>query len=139
MDHYIYWLIAGFIFVIAELVTGTFYLLVLGVAAFAATIAAYFSLGIWPQAAIAGVVAVAGVVVINRYRGKLSAKDSQSLEHGQMVVFDSWISETEGIARVKYRGALWDAAIVGERNKDGMFYVCGAEGSTLKISSTKPS
>jgi len=35
MDHYLTWLIAGFLLVIVELLSGTFYLLVLGIAAMA--------------------------------------------------------------------------------------------------------
>ena len=141
MEPYILWLVVGIVLVIVELVTTTFYLLVLGAAAFAATLVAYFGLGAWPQAAIAAAVAVAGVAVVYRYRSKLSIKEgTNSLEYGQMVALDSWVNEPEGMARVKYRGAVWDAAVVGERIKDATtFYVCGTEGSTLKISSTKPS
>ena len=36
MENYHYWLMAGFVLVITELVTGTFYLLVIGIAAFVA-------------------------------------------------------------------------------------------------------
>ena len=56
IDSFLVWLIAGFALVIVELVTGTFYLLVLGVAAFAGAGLAYAGavfawhqdLGYWP-------------------------------------------------------------------------------------------
>jgi membrane protein implicated in regulation of membrane protease activity len=41
MDLWLLWLIAGFVLVIAELLTGTFYLLVIGAGAFAASLAAW--------------------------------------------------------------------------------------------------
>ena len=49
METHLIWLAAGFILVIAELLTGTFYLVVLGIAAFAGALATWFGLGHWPQ------------------------------------------------------------------------------------------
>ena len=47
METYLVWLAAGFVLVIAELVTGTFFLLVLGIAAFAGSATAWFGLEFW--------------------------------------------------------------------------------------------
>ena len=44
-DNFLVWLIAGFLLVIVELVTGTFYMLVLGLACFAAAGLAYSGSG----------------------------------------------------------------------------------------------
>lgn len=138
MENYHYWLIAGFVLVITELVTGTFYLLVIGIAAFVAAIAAYLGAGFWVQAIIASVVAVAGVVLVSKR--KLGAPDtsgtSGSLDIGQSVTFESWTSETDGLARVNYRGSTWDAVVTGERGSGDkpVYFIYGMEGSTLRVS-----
>ena len=138
MENYHYWLIAGFVLVITELVTGTFYLLVIGVAAFVAAGAAYLGAGLWVQAIIASVVSVAGVVLVSQR--KLGAPDtsgaSGSLDIGQSVTFESWTSETDGLARVNYRGSTWDAVVTGERGSGDkpVYFICGMEGNTLRVS-----
>jgi membrane protein implicated in regulation of membrane protease activity len=49
MASYVLWAIAGFVLVIAELLTGTFYLLVFGVAALAGALVAYLGGAFWLQ------------------------------------------------------------------------------------------
>lgn len=68
METYLIWLVAGFVLVIAELVTGTFFLLVLGIAAFAGSAMAWFGLGFWLEALCAATVAVAGVFWVRQDR-----------------------------------------------------------------------
>ena len=60
METYLVWLAAGFVLVIAELVTGTFFLLILGIAAFAGSATAWFGFGFWLEAMCAAAVAVSG-------------------------------------------------------------------------------
>ena len=113
MAAYLMWAIAGFVLIIAELLTGTFYLLVIGVAALAAAIVAYFSGDIWVQVMISAAMSVMGVYAVNRWRAN-HAKDSQGssdLNIGHSVVIESWVDEAAGRARVKYRGSTWDAKV----------------------------
>ena len=58
MATYLLWAIAGFVLVMAELLTGTFYLLVLGIAALAAAAIAYVGGDFWVQAMVAAAVAL---------------------------------------------------------------------------------
>src|ERR1019366_6038699 len=67
METYLVWLAAGFVLVIAELVTGTFFLLVLGSAAFAGSATAWFGLGFWGGALWAAAGGVAGGVWWQRH------------------------------------------------------------------------
>ena len=60
MEHYLVWLLAGFGLVIIELLTGTFYLLMLGVAAFGGAIVAYAGRGFELQIIVAAILAAAG-------------------------------------------------------------------------------
>ena len=50
MDHALAWAVIGLVLVIAELLTGTFYLVMLGVAAFGAAGAAYLGVEETPNA-----------------------------------------------------------------------------------------
>ena len=96
MDHYLVWLMAGFALVIAELVTTTFYLLVLGIAAFAGAGVAYAGGGFAGQAIIAALVAVAGVFWVNQYRKRAVPKRMRGIDVGQPACFDSWINKGSG-------------------------------------------
>ncbi|HLQ02603.1 MAG TPA: NfeD family protein [Burkholderiales bacterium] len=140
MDISLAWLIAGFILIIAELVSGTFYLLVLGIAALVASGVGYASGAFVWQAVAAAVVAVAGVVGVHRYRQTITPGRMRGLDVGQPAAFESWINKGTGHARVRYRDALWDAQISGEASCEPgeILYVTAVDGSTLKVSKTRP-
>ena len=53
MEPWLIWVVAGFALIIAELLSGTFYLLVIGVAAFAGALMAYLGSGIFVQGVVA--------------------------------------------------------------------------------------
>lgn len=140
MDAYLLWVIVGIALIIVEMLTGTLYLLVLGIAALAAAAAAWFGQSFWVQAVISAAVAVAGVILLNRYRGKSVAGARTGLDVGQSVTLESWINEADGLARVKYRNAQWEAEVFGERVPGGkVFYIHAVQGNTLRVSAAKPS
>jgi len=72
------------------------------------------------------------------------AKDagrSNLLDRGQAVVLEGWANENAGIARVRYRGASWDAKVAGAaaRPETGStLYIEGQEGSTLIVATSRP-
>ena len=140
MDISLAWLIAGFTLIIVELVTGTFYLLVLGIAALVAAGIGYASGAFVWQAVGAAVVAVAGVVWVHRYRRTITPARMQGLDFGQPAAFDSWVNQGAGHARVKYRDTLWDAQIAGEASgeRGEILYIASVDGNTLKVSKTRP-
>ncbi len=140
MDVYLWWVIVGIALIIVEMLTGTFYLLVLGVAALAAAVAAWFGQSFWVQAVVTAAVAVGGVILINRYRGQSVPGARAALDVGQSVTLESWISEPDGRARVSYRNAQWEAEVFGERVPGGkVFYIHAVQGNTLRVSAVKPS
>jgi membrane protein implicated in regulation of membrane protease activity len=140
METYLVWLAAGFVLVIAELVTGTFFLLVLGIAAFAGSAAAWFGFGFWLEALCAAAVAVAGVFWVQQRRKTMPQPDMASLDVGQAVTLDAWVNREQGAARVKYRNTLWDAEVEGERDLDHgqVLFIHAVQGNTLKVATTKP-
>jgi len=140
MDISLAWLIAGFILIIVELVTGTFYLLVLGLAALVGAGVGYASGALVWQAIGAAIVAVAGVIWVNQYKKKMAPKRMRGLDVGQPAAFDSWVNRSAGHARVKYRDALWDAQVAGDASGEPgeILYITSVDGSTLKVSKTRP-
>lgn len=140
MADYLLWAAAGLILVIAELVTGTFYLLVLGIAALVGAAVAFFGLGFWIQAISASLIAVAGVVWIHQRRKLMTPAAMPSPDLGQPVAWESWVNESDHLARVRYRGASWDARVVGECAGDPgeMLYISAAHGNTLEVTKTRP-
>ena len=134
MQPYVYWIVTAIVLVIVELLTGTFYLLVLGVAAAGGAICAYSGLSFWVQVGVSSAIAVIGVVLVNRYRAGERAKGpANAIDVGHRVTLDSWVNEAEGLARVRYRGTVWDAKVIGERRAGSGFYIRGTNGSTLQI------
>ena len=141
MDTYLWWAVAGIALIVIELVTGTFYLLVIGVASLAAAVSSHLGHPFATQAVIAAIVAVIGVLMVTRYRASQSAAPaSPSLDLGQSVVLDSWVSENDRLARVRYRNALWDAKVIdaGPVDAGRVLYIQRVDGNTLYVSATRP-
>jgi len=140
-NHYIWWAVAGIGLIIVEMMSGTLILLVLGLAAFGGAAAAWFGLSFALQAVIAVALAAVGMIVASSLKKNKVAgdKSNDSLDIGHTVILDSWVSEADGVAKVRYRNATWDAKVVGAHTPGGtVFYICAMNGSTLHISSNKP-
>lgn len=143
MESWLAWLVLGFVLVIIELVSGTFYLLVLGVGAFAAALTAHLGGNVLVQGVIGSVVALGGAFAVHhwhaRHRGKESSADF--LDRGQPTVLESWTDEATRLVRVKYRGSSWDARIVGAPARPApgaVLYIEGQEGNTLLVGAVPP-
>ena len=108
----IWWLLAGGM-VVAELITGTFYLLMVALGLAAAALVAHAHLPLTGQIVTAAVVGGGAVVAWHfakrRRPGDPSARADRSvnLDVGETIVIDSW--NADGTTTVKYRGATWTA------------------------------
>src|SRR5687767_12037265 len=142
METWLLWVVVGFVLVIAELLTGTFYLLVIGVGFFAAAVCAWLGANLFVQAVAGSAVAILGAWLVHHWHEGQRAKDagrSNLLDRGQPVVLEGWTNESAGIARVRYRGASWDARVNGARPETGAtLYIEGQEGSTLVVAAAPP-
>ena len=139
MDAYLAWAITGIALIIVEMLTGTFYLLVLGIAALGAAAAAWLGYSFWVQAVMIAAITTAGVILVRRFRSSSGPAAGNSLDIGQSVLLESWVSEADGLARVNYRNAQWEARVSGERVTGGkVFYIHGVEGNTLLVSASRP-
>jgi membrane protein implicated in regulation of membrane protease activity len=106
----IWWLIAGGA-VVLELLSGTVYLLLLGVGFAAAAIAAHAGGSLVVQLVVAAVVGVGAVAAwYLRQRAQpaeppTGANRNVNLDIGETVQVDAW--NADGTATVRYRGAQW--------------------------------
>ena len=108
MQAYVWWWILAAVLVGVELTSGTFYLLVYGIAAAVAGVAAWLGAGFVVQLLTAGVIAVLGTLALRHWKRSTTHPEAtvQDMDIGQVVQVESW-QDSHG--QVKYRGALWDA------------------------------
>jgi membrane protein implicated in regulation of membrane protease activity len=135
MDASLAWAIGGLVLVIAELLTGTFYLLMLALAAFGAAGAAWLGQDFGIQALVAVAVAAIGCYGVHLYRARNQAGQMAPIDAGMPASFEGWIDPGARLARVRYRGASWDAQVQGAESMEpgAMVYVLSADGNTLKV------
>jgi membrane protein implicated in regulation of membrane protease activity len=145
MELWLIWIVAGFVLVIAELVTGTFYLLVVGLGAFAGALVAWLGVNTLVQAVSGSVVAIVGALMVHHWHTAHHKTDegrANFLDRGQPVILEGWVDENGRIARVKYRGAWWDARLSRAEDKPlpgTTLYIEGQEGNTLVVATAPPS
>lgn len=108
MQAHLWWWILAAALVGFELTSGTFYLLVYGVAAAAGGVAAWLGVGLVGQLLTTGVIAVLGTLALRHWKRGTEHTDStvQDLDIGKSVQVETWQA---GRGQVKYRGAVWDA------------------------------
>lgn len=140
-----WWLMAG-VLVVAELATGTFYLLMIALGAVAGALAAHAGLGTEVQLSAAAVVAAltaGGWYAWKRRRqqrlgdhplGTQSAPDLE-LDLGQVVQVSAW--ESDGTTHVSYRGAPWRARLKQPSSttlpEAGTYRICAMQGNLLLL------
>ena len=140
MEEDFLWAILGLTLVIVELLTGTFYLLVLGIAAFGAALVAWLGQPFGVQAIVAAAISGFGCYGVHVYRAKNSTRQMAHVDAGQPASFENWVDQGARLARVRYRGASWEALVDGDAALDAgsMLYVVTANGNTLKVSARRP-
>jgi membrane protein implicated in regulation of membrane protease activity len=140
MEADLLWAILGLTLVIVELLTGTFYLLMLGIAAFGAALAAWLGQPFGVQAIVAAAVSAAGCYGVHVYRAKNMKGQMAPIDAGQPASFEAWLDRGARLARVNYRGASWDALVDGNDTVEAgaMLYVVTTNGNTLKVTARRP-
>ena len=140
MEPYLLWILVGFTLMIAELLSGTFYLLMLGGAAFGGALLAWLGLGFPAQATVCGALAAIGCYLVHAWHKRNAGSQMASIDAGQPASFESWTEEAARLARVRYRGAAWDARVAdgGPLAPGAIVYVTATEGSTLKVTTQRP-
>jgi membrane protein implicated in regulation of membrane protease activity len=135
--HWIWW-IAATLLIGAELLTGTFYLLAIGIAVALGGAAAWLGASTEAQFIVAGVLGVALTIAAHRLRiGRATPPLQPSLDIGQCVKVATW--GADGRARVDYRGSTWDAELTSpDVARTDTLYIVGVRGSVLLLSDRRP-
>ena len=133
----IWWLMVGGA-VVAELLTGTFYLLMLAIGLVAGAIAAHAGMPLAPQLIVAAVIGSAGVVGCHLFRKRnpsaqpASSNRDVNLDVGEAVHVDAW--NLDGTAQVRYRGAQWTVLLrPGNAPSPGLHRVAEVIGNRLLV------
>jgi membrane protein implicated in regulation of membrane protease activity len=119
MEVYWIWWLAAVVLVIAEMNSGTFYLLAVALGLAAAGLSAYLGMAWAGQAAIAALLCTLSVAGIYRWKQAQQPAQGQAnlaYDIGQTVQTVRWTDERH--ARVSYRGAEWDAELAGTASAD---------------------
>ena len=137
MDNATLWWICAGLAVAVELMTGTFYLLMLSVGFAASALAAQAGADL-PAEILAGALVGGGAVVALRFFKKSAkplaagANPDVNLDVGATVQVEHW--GTDGKATVKYRGATWAVSIVaGEQPTSGPHQIVEVVGSCFIV------
>ena len=133
----IWWLLTG-VTVAIELVTGTFYLLMVAIGLAAAAVAAHLGMPATAQivtgAFVGGGAVVAWYFIKKKRPGDPSARADRSvnLDVGETILIESW--NADGTTTVKYRGATWTAIHrPGVTPSTGMHRVSELVGNRLMV------
>lgn len=137
MEIYIYWFLLALVLLGLEMVTGTFYLLMVAVALAVGGFASLLGAGMIWQMTLCALTVVAGTIVLRRWKiTQASEAPNASLDIGQPVKAIRW--NDNGTARVSYRGAEWDAEPESaDTPHDTTLYIAAVRGSALVLTHRK--
>jgi len=137
METYVYWILLALVLVGLEIVTGTFYLLVIGIALAVGGAAAALGLALVWQFVFSAVTGVVGTVMLRRWKSSQASKSPEvGLDIGLPVKVIKW--NDDGSARVHYRGAEWDAELESnDTPREGTLYIKSVHGSGLVLTHHK--
>jgi membrane protein implicated in regulation of membrane protease activity len=134
-DATMWWVLTG-VLVVLELVTGTFYLLMLALGAAAGALVAMAGLGLNTQLVTAAIVGGLGAVLLGQWRQRQTTTpqeaQDQHLDLGATVQVDAW--DAQGTAQVKHRGAAWTAVLApGQIAEPGIYRIQTMAGNRLVL------
>ena len=137
MAPYILWFLLALVLLIAEMASGTFYMLILAVAMCVGGAAALLGFGGPLQLTLSALAGIAGILQLRRWKASRSATpDNANPDIGQPVQVLTW--REDGTVRVRYRGAEWDAEPeAADTPHDNTLYIKTMRGSTLILSQHK--
>ncbi|HEX4856075.1 MAG TPA: NfeD family protein [Limnobacter sp.] len=133
MSNWSLWLVLSGILLIAEITTGTFYLLMVSLGAAIGALMAYLGLGLEVQIGSAAVFSVAGSLLLKNKSVKRSHTDRQHdlLDIGNKLDIPQW--SANGRTQVQYRGSSWAAESMDQVPAPGLHQIVDVQGNTLKV------
>ena len=141
-DSTLWWVLAGAAIAL-ELLSGTFYMLMLAIGLCAGALAAHAGVSQAVQIVVAGLVGGGTVMAWNILRRKRADRAligtgiDVNLDIGETVYVDAW--QADGSTSVKYRGAQWRAVhATGTLPSHGAHRIVEIRGSQLVIEKHEP-
>lgn len=139
MQAHLIWILLAGLLLVGEMLSNTFYLLVIAVAFSLTALLAWLGGSMAAQLLLAALLSLGGLAALWRRR-KIAQRSHNAnddlLDYGQQVSVVVW--HTQQQARVKHRGAEWEAELVSGRNDADAFFIVGIRGATLLLSDRKP-
>ncbi|NDP40504.1 MAG: NfeD family protein [Rhodoferax sp.] len=133
----IWWLLAGSVIAV-ELLTGTFYLLMLSLGLVGGAIAAHLGATVPVQLVVAAVLGGGLVVAWRSYKKHqppalpAGANRDVNLDVGETLQVDAW--NEDGTSTAKYRGAAWNVSLrPGAVSAPGLHRIVEVVGSRLVV------
>lgn len=138
MNEMMVWFVVAFGLLIAELMTGTFYLLMVAIGCAVGGLAALAGATLPLQLVIGAGFGIAATTVLRRTRWGLHKLHPDAAENrdvildiGEVVQVADW---RDGTAHVRYRGCQWDATLEpGAIPRPGAQVIKAIRGSTLVV------
>jgi membrane protein implicated in regulation of membrane protease activity len=137
-ETFFWWILAG-VLVALELVSGSFYLLMLALGAAAAAVGAWLGIPLAAQIVLAAAVGGGAVWLWHQKKGPreahatpTEAADPNQLDVGATVLVAEW--QADGHTRVHYRGSDWTARLAdGAAEQTGPHRIVAVEANHLVI------
>jgi membrane protein implicated in regulation of membrane protease activity len=136
MGDWVWWFVLAFVLLLAELLSGTFYLLMIAIALAGAGIASLAGASLTVQLLIAAIIGFTGALLLRRLRfGRQQneqAEPLQNMDVGQTLQVHKWTGSRT--ARASYRGAQWDIELApGEEAQPGEFVIQAIHANRLVV------
>jgi membrane protein implicated in regulation of membrane protease activity len=135
-NGYFWWIVAG-VLVVLELMSGTFYLLMIAIGFIAGGLAHWAGAGLAIELPVAALVGLIAVIALRRSRFGVSRRRDASrdpgvnLDIGETLHVERW---HDGHARAMYRGAEWDVDLApGETEGATLYQIIAMHGSRLIV------
>ena len=128
------WLIMAGILVAAEIATGTFYLLMLGIAAAITWFAERMGISFLAQTLVFLIVSIVLCYATQQYRKKHISTDNKvnDLDAGEIITVTNW---QNGMGKTHYRGAQWQVVMLENSTSpaDGQYRIVRFDGNRLLV------
>jgi len=136
VGDWVWWFVLAFVLLVAELLTGTFYLLMISIALAGAGAASLAGASLTVALVIAALLGFGGALLLRRLRfGRLQNDQGEPLQNmdvGQTLRVDAWTGART--ARASYRGAEWDVELApGEDPQPGEFVIRSIQANRLVV------
>ena len=143
MSDFVVWFVLASALIVAELFTGTFYLLMISLGFAVGGLAALAGADLTLQLIVGAAVGIAATVILSRTHWGRMRRPGDALRNpdvfldiGQTVYVNEW---KQGRTRLDYRGARWDAVLeTGADPVSGDMVIRAVYGSTLVLAPARP-